>query len=151
MRPKLLEAKPLILQDNATCHKAGNVRAVFMVYNSEILKHPPYSPDLSSCDYDLFPEVKEPLRGITYDDLGDLLAAVNGVVRDINVRCLATDIRELPKRWGSTILSAGNYIEGMCLEIVSNNCSFHNNRIYYGRRTGASTFPLAMKLGCKSW
>lgn len=112
-RPELLEAKPLILHDNATCHKAGNVQAVFTEYNWEVLLHPPYSPDLSPCDYDLFPKIKEPLRGIRYDDLDELYAAVNGVVRGINVRCLATGIRDLPKRWESTIRSVGNYIEGM--------------------------------------
>ena len=95
-QPGLLEATPLILQDNATCHRVGNVRAVFTEYNWEVLQHPPYSPDLSLCDYDLFLNIKEQLHGISYDDLDELYDAVNRVIRGINVHCLATGIRELP-------------------------------------------------------
>ena len=36
------------------------------------------------CDYDLFPKIKEPLRGIRYDDLDEMYAAVNGLVRGTN-------------------------------------------------------------------
>ena len=46
-RPELLQVTPLILHDNATPHKAGVVRDVFERYQWEVLKHPPYSPDLS--------------------------------------------------------------------------------------------------------
>ena len=88
-RPELLEATLLILQDNATCHKAGNIRAVSTEYNWEVLQHPSYSPDLSPCDYDLFLKIK---LGIHHDDLDELYAAVNGVIRGINVCCLPTGI-----------------------------------------------------------
>lgn len=112
-RPELLRLTPLILHDNATPHKSGVVRDVFERYHWEVLKHPPYSPDLSPPDYDLFPKLKEPLRGVRYDDLNELYVAVNAVVRDINKGCLATGVRDLPKRWESTIASAGDYIEGL--------------------------------------
>ena len=112
-RPELLQVTPLILHDNATPHKAGVVRDVFERYQWEVLKHPPYSPDLSPPDFDLFPKVKEPLRGVRYDDLDELYVAVNAVVKDINKGCLATGVRDLPKRWKSAIASAGDYIEGL--------------------------------------
>jgi hypothetical protein len=31
------------------------------------VEHPPYSPDMSPCDYDLFAKTKEPLRGTRYN------------------------------------------------------------------------------------
>ena len=62
---------------------------------------------MSPPDYDLFPKLKEPLRGIRYDDLNELYRAVNAVVGDINKCCLATGVKELPRRWESTIESAG--------------------------------------------
>ena len=102
-QPELLEATPPILQDNATYHKASNVQAVFTEYSRKLLQHHPCWPDLSPCDYNLFPKIKELLHGICYDDLDELYAAVNGVVRGIIVSCLATGIQELPKRWESTI------------------------------------------------
>ena len=33
----------------------------------EVLDHPPYSPDISPCDFHLFPLMKEPLRGIRFE------------------------------------------------------------------------------------
>ena len=113
--PELLEATPLILQDKAAFHKAGNVQAILTEYKWEVedLKHPPCLPDLSPCGYDLLTKIKGLLHGIRHDDLDELYAAVNRVVIDINICCLATGILELPKRWESTIGSAGNYTEGM--------------------------------------
>ena len=33
------------------------------VGDGEELEHPPYSPNISPCDFDLIPKIKEPLRG----------------------------------------------------------------------------------------
>ena len=83
--PELLRRMPSILHDNATPHKAAIIKAVFEEYHCEVLKLPSYSPDLSPSDYDLFPKLKEPLRGIRYDDLNELYRVVNAVVGDISV------------------------------------------------------------------
>lgn len=111
-RPKLLESGPLVLHDNASCHKAGVVTSLLHEYKWEVLPHPPYSPDMSPPDYDLFPKLKEPFRGIRYDDLDELYGAVIAEVRRMNKRCLATGVRVLPKRWQSVIDHRGGYIEG---------------------------------------
>lgn len=111
-RPDLLAAGPLILHDNASCHKADVVNTLLEEYKWEVLKHPPYSPDLSPCDFDLFPKLKEPLRGIRYTDLDELEEAVATEVRRITRGCLATGIRGLPRRWESVIKAKGGYFEG---------------------------------------
>ncbi|WAQ96235.1 LOW QUALITY PROTEIN: MOS1T-like protein [Mya arenaria] len=41
-------------------------------YGLDLLNHPPYSPDISPSDYDLFTKLKEPLPGIRYDSLDEL-------------------------------------------------------------------------------
>lgn len=75
-RPELLAGNPIILHDNATAHGVEGVTSLFQSYGWEILAHPPYSPDISPCDYDLFPKLKENMRGIRYDDLDELKVAV---------------------------------------------------------------------------
>ena len=50
----------------------------------EILEHPPYSPDMSPCDYDLFANVKEPLLGTRYKTRDELIRAIWWSVRNIN-------------------------------------------------------------------
>ena len=37
------------------------------------LEHPPHSPEMSPCDYDLFTKVKEPLREIRYNTRDELI------------------------------------------------------------------------------
>ncbi len=44
----------IMLYDNAYPHIALLVTAVFQEYNWEMLNHPPYSPDFSLVDYNLF-------------------------------------------------------------------------------------------------
>ena len=56
-RLALLKAGPTLLHDNATPHKSWDVTSVIDKYKWETLKYPAYSPDLSPCDFDLFPEL----------------------------------------------------------------------------------------------
>lgn len=111
-RRELLDAPPILLHDNATPHKSSEVTSLIDLYRWEILRHPPYSPDLSPCDFDLFPQLKEPMRGIRFNDTDELEDAVAKEVRRINSGCLATGIARLPGRWKSVIERGGRYIEG---------------------------------------
>ena len=102
-----------MLHDNASPHKSNIVKELLERYGWEVLDHPPYSPDLSPPDFDLFLKLKEPLRGVRYDSLDELECAVNAEVRRINFSCLATGIEALPSRWNSVISSRGDYFEGL--------------------------------------
>ena len=62
-RPSLHEAGPILLQDNAAPHRKKSDLQALQSWSWEILPHPPYSPDLSPCDFFLFPRIKEPMRG----------------------------------------------------------------------------------------
>ena len=70
---------PINLHDNARSHIGTAVTDLLRRRQWEILEHPPYSPDLSPCDSDLFAKVKEPLREIRYNKEMNLsvLCAVN--------------------------------------------------------------------------
>ena len=86
-RSELINCTPLILHDNASPHNSNLVKELLGGYGWEVLDHPPpppYSPDLSPPDFDLFPKLKEPLRGVRYDSLDELECAVNAEVRRIN-------------------------------------------------------------------
>ncbi|KAJ4426670.1 hypothetical protein ANN_26468 [Periplaneta americana] len=65
----------------------------------EILEHPPYSPDMSPCDYDLFTKVKEPLRGTRYNTRDELIRAIGRSIRNINKDRRADGVRRLPNIW----------------------------------------------------
>ncbi|GBN15225.1 hypothetical protein AVEN_23031-1 [Araneus ventricosus] len=70
------------------------------------LYHPPYSPDLSTCDFDLIPKMKEPLRGIRFRTVPEILLAIDSSIRTINTTGAATGILQLPHLWQPVVHNA---------------------------------------------
>ena len=54
-----------LLHDNASTHKCEVVKSFLASEKVEVLNHPPYSPDLSPCDFFLFPRLKKMLSWYT--------------------------------------------------------------------------------------
>ena len=52
-----------LLHDNAPAHRSAVVQDYLREQNIEVMPHPPYSPDLSPCDFWLNPYIKTWLRG----------------------------------------------------------------------------------------
>lgn len=78
-----------------------------------MLPHPPYSPDMSPPDFDLFPKLKQPMRGHRYSSLEELSAAVTQAVRQMNKDGVLDGIAKLSTRWNTVIEKQGDYIEGL--------------------------------------
>ncbi|KAJ4436971.1 hypothetical protein ANN_17103 [Periplaneta americana] len=99
----------LLRTDNARAHTAD----LYCRWGWEVLFHPSHSPDLSPCDYDLIPKMKEPLRDVRFRTVTDILQAVGSCIRNINRTGAATGILRLPHRWQRVVDNAGYYIEGL--------------------------------------
>ena len=56
--------------------------------------------------------IKEPLRGIRFRTVPEILQAVDRSIRTINTTGAAKGILQLPHRWQRVVHSAGYYIEG---------------------------------------
>ena len=67
---------------------------------------------LSPCDFDLIPKMKEPLRGIRFRTVPEILQAVDRSIRTINTTGAAKGILRLPHRWQRVVHNSGDYIEG---------------------------------------
>ena len=100
-RSEFLAGCPIVLHDNSAPHISEGMTTLLVHYKWETLSHPPYSPDLSPCDFDLFPRLKENMRGVRFKDLEELKDAVANQVRIYEHGCLATGIQKLPRRWSS--------------------------------------------------
>ena len=83
-RPDLMEHGVLILHDNARPHIAKDVRELLDGYSWEVLAHPPYSPDMSPPDFDLFPKLKIDMRGVRFSTLEELSTSVTRRIRQFN-------------------------------------------------------------------
>ncbi|GBN41255.1 hypothetical protein AVEN_97726-1 [Araneus ventricosus] len=77
--------------------------------------------DLSPCDFDLIPKMKEgrgglvmkePLCGIRFRIVPEILQAVDRSIRTINATSAAKGILQLPHRCQRVVHNAGDYIEG---------------------------------------
>ena len=65
-----------------------------------------------TCDFDLIPKMKEPLRGIRFRTVPEILQAVDHSIRTINTTGAAKGILRLPHCWQRVVHNAGDYIEG---------------------------------------
>ena len=72
----------------------------------------PVANDLSPCDFHLIPKMKEPLRGIRFRTVPEILQAVDRSARTINTTGAAKGILRLLHRWQRVVHNAGDYIEG---------------------------------------
>ena len=65
-----------LLHDNAPAHKSATVQEYLKESGLDVLDHPPYSPDLSPCDFWLFPRLKELLAGHRFESRCGIGSAV---------------------------------------------------------------------------
>ena len=66
----------LFLRDNAPAHWALGTQKKLAYLGFQCLAHPPYSPDLASSDYHLFPGLKKQLKGHHFLFDMEVIAAV---------------------------------------------------------------------------
>ena len=58
-------------------HKATQRMEHLEAQRIKLMSHPAYSPDLSLCNFCLFPKIKEQLRGRNFQDINELHPAVH--------------------------------------------------------------------------
>ena len=86
MRGKLIAVSPLTIE----CILMFSLK-YFLLYTRESGSHKGLSP----CDFDLIPKMKEPLRGIRFRTLPEILQAVDRFIRTINTTGAAKGILRL--------------------------------------------------------
>ena len=89
----MFAAGALILHDNAQPHASGAVSEILEKYGWQVLPQPPYTPDMSPPDFDLFPKLKKPLRGKRFRSI----EVVIPVMRHIKNEGVLTGIQDLPQ------------------------------------------------------
>ena len=72
-----------LLHDNVSCHKCEVVKSSLASEKVKILNHPPYSPDLSPCDFFLFTRLKKMLSGNKYTSRSSLGSAIYQCLQQI--------------------------------------------------------------------
>ena len=70
--------------------------------------HPPYSPDLASCDFRLFPK----LKGCHYETIEEMKEAVTKLIDTLTQEDLDGAFQKLLERYKKCIAAGGDYFEG---------------------------------------
>ena len=73
----------LLLHNNAFSHKCEVVKSLLASEKAKVLNHPPYSPDLSPCDFFLFPRLKKMFSGNKYTSRSSLGSAIYQCLQQI--------------------------------------------------------------------
>ena len=73
-----------LLHDNASSHKCEVVKSFLAPEKVKVLNHPLYSPDLSPCDFFLFPRLKKMLSGNKYTSRSSLGSAIYQCLQQIS-------------------------------------------------------------------
>jgi len=100
-----------LLHDSAPVHRAVAVQEFLARKQVSVLHHPPYSPDLSPCDYFLFFKLKSPLKRRLFEDVQDIQTAVTSILRAIPQEDVQRSFQSLPDRATRCIDAEGMYFE----------------------------------------
>ena len=72
-----------LLHDNTRPQKTNHVQEKIASMGTVELEHPPYSPDLSPCDFYLFPKLKEYMSGRNFHSNAALGSAIFQYMKQI--------------------------------------------------------------------
>ncbi|KAG5316656.1 SETMR methyltransferase, partial [Acromyrmex insinuator] len=101
-----------LLHDNAPSHTSLIVRQCLARNRVvSVLNHPPYSPDLASCDFSLFPKLKLKLKGRFFDDIPTIQSASTQALEAIPQTELEHAFESLLNRCNKYIEARGEYFE----------------------------------------
>lgn len=101
----------LFHQDNAPVHKSLVAMTAIRDAGFQIVDHPPYSPDLAPSDFQLFPKLKENLRGRKFSSNDAVMFAVNEWFDTVDKSFFSNAIEMLEHRWEKCINMQGDYVE----------------------------------------
>ncbi|GBM71713.1 Histone-lysine N-methyltransferase SETMAR [Araneus ventricosus] len=81
-RPGLLTQQVILLHDNARPHVSRETQPTLQKFRFEVLEHPPYSPDLSPCDFHIFGPLKRAFQGTRFHSDHEVKKAVQDFLKN---------------------------------------------------------------------
>ena len=116
MRPSIAD-NWILHHDNAPCHTVISVIEFMSKKGIPVVPQPPHSPDLSPCDFFLFPKLKFHLKGRHFGTVENIEKAVTDQLKVIPVSDYQRCYEEWEQRLRRCVASQGNYFEGDKLDL----------------------------------
>jgi len=111
VRPEI-EDTWMLHHDNAPCHTAISLNEFLAKKGISVVPQPPYSPDLSPCDFFLFPKLKFHLKGHHFGNLDNIQKVVTDQLRTLPHEDFQYCYWEWEQCLRRCVVSQGNYFEG---------------------------------------
>ncbi len=106
----------LLHMDNALSHNSDLVQGGLRDFHWSVLEHPPYSPDLSPCDFFLFP-LKKRLRGRKFNNTQLLKQEIDLLLGQISTHQWKACFEDWIVRCKKCLVADGRYFEGLHLKV----------------------------------
>jgi hypothetical protein len=94
------------------CHAALSVREFLAKHSIPMVPYLPHSPDLTPCDFFLFPRLKSILKGETIQDVMEIQLDKTRQLQAIPKQAHQTWTEKWKDHWNRCIQSGGLYFEG---------------------------------------
>ena len=116
LRKKVIRVRPdivdkwLLHQDNVPCHTAFSVAECLTSKGIPVVPQPPYSPEISLCEFFLFPKVKDVLKRRHFGTLENIQKSVADMLKTIP----AEDFQRCYQKWERLhrcVATQGKYFE----------------------------------------
>ena len=101
----------ILHHDNALTHTSDLVQQFLAIHSTTQLQQLPYSPDLTQCDFFLFPRLKKVLKGHRFKATEDIKQKSTMTLLDIPKEEFAKCFQQWQKRWAKCVPAKGNYVE----------------------------------------
>jgi len=98
--------------DNAPCHTAVSINEFLAEKSLLVVPQLPYSPDLSPCDFFLFPRLKNHLKGLHFVTLDNIQNSVTDELKGIQAEAFQHCYEQRNQRLRRCVAAQGNYFEG---------------------------------------
>lgn len=97
--------------DNARVHTSKTTKTFLDLHGLQVIKHPPYSPDLSPCDFWLFGYLNHCLEGLCFANRDDAIQKCTEILNSIEKKVFSRVMEEWKQRLIKCIDMDGDYFE----------------------------------------
>jgi len=101
----------MLHHDNASFHTAVSINECLAEKNFPVVPQPSYSPDLSPCDFFLFPRLKNLLKGRHFCTLDNIQKNVTDDLKGIPAEAFQHCYEQWKQRLRRCVAAQGNYFE----------------------------------------
>jgi len=118
LRKRVIRVRPniatywILHHDNVPVHAVFSVTQFLTSKGIAVMPQPPYSPDLTPCDFFLFQKAKLTMKGHHFESTEDIQRSVMQALNDILQAAFQECYKQWHDRWKTCVQAQGMYFEG---------------------------------------